>query len=139
MNKQFGTAARRGQAAVPNAIDIAFDFEVGTDEWKTLTAHPPTSGQVALFLSQQGQGGVSTVTALFDFLAAVLDQADYDVIEAQLREGLDVGVITEIIEYLIEEWGARPTQRPSASSRSRNGTGRRSTVKPLNAVSTTSH
>lgn len=139
MNKQFSTAARRGQAAVPNAVEIPFDFETGVDQWKTLTAHPPTSGQVALFLSQQGHGGVQTVTALFDFLAAVLNQTDYDVIEAQLREGLDVSVITEIIEYLISEWGARPTTPRSASSRSRNGTGRRSTVKPLNAVSTTSH
>jgi hypothetical protein len=136
--KQFRTAARRGQAAVPNAVDIQFEFEVDEDDFRVLTAHPPTSGQVALFLSARLEGGVRTVQALFDLLAATLDQRDYDLIEAQLHDGLDIQVIAEIVEYLIEEWGARPTKPRSASSSSRKTTGARSTAKRLNAVSTTS-
>lgn len=136
--KQFRTAARRGQAAVPNAVDIAFEFEIRDDEFVAMVAHPPTSGQIALFLSQQTEGGMRTVTALFDFLAAVLDQEHYDIIEAQLHEGLDVQVTIEIVEYLISEWSARPTKPRSASSPSRRTTGQRSTGKRLNAVSTTS-
>jgi hypothetical protein len=139
MTKQFKTAARRGQAAVPNAVDLPFEFEVTDGQFVPMTAHPPTSGQIALFLSQQAEGGVKSVQALFEFLDAVLDRPDYDLIEEQLHEGLDVGVTVELIEYLIEEWGARPTPPRSGSSRSPKSTGRRSTVKPLNAVSTTSN
>lgn len=136
--KQFRTAARRGVAAVPNAVDIDFEFEIEEDHFVAMTAHPPTSGQVALFLARQAEGGIQTVHALFDLLAAVLDQEQYDVIEAQLHEGLDVAVLVELVEYLIEEWGARPTKPRSASSSSRKSTGPRSTGKRLNAVSTTS-
>jgi len=136
--KQFRTAARRGLAAVPNAIDIPFEFEIRDDEFVQMVAHPPTSGQIALFLSQQTQGGHRSVAALFDFLAAVLEQSDYDAIEAQLHDGLDVQVTVEIVEWLISEWSARPTRPRSGSPRSPKTTGSRSTAKRLNAVSTTS-
>ena len=62
-------------------------------------------------------------------MAAVLDEDDYDIIEDKLNEGVDLGLLTDIVSYLIEEWSARPTKPSSASSGSRKSTGKRSTAK----------
>ncbi|HEY6416445.1 MAG TPA: hypothetical protein VIX41_09415, partial [Acidimicrobiales bacterium] len=95
--KQFTTAARRGVGAVPVSVDVIFEWEVTKGEFVEMTAHPPTSGQLALFMADQNSA-VGAVRAMFDLLAAVLDDRAYKVIEGQLREGLDVAVVTELIE-----------------------------------------
>jgi hypothetical protein len=133
MTKQFETAARRGTPAMADAQPVTFLF----DE-REMTAAPPTSGQLALFTASQSEGGIASIRALFDLLSWVLDDADYKVIETALEEGLDLDVITEIVQYLISEWSARPTSASTGSSPSRRSTGTRSTVKPLRAASTTS-
>lgn len=136
--KQFRTAARRGEGAVNNPVDLTFEFEVSEGEFVVLTAKPPTTGQLALFFAHQYDSGTGSVRALFDFIAAVLSDKDYKIIEDQLQDGLDVAVVIEIVQYLTEEWSARPTKPARASSASRRNTGPRSTAKPLAAVSTTS-
>ena len=136
--KQFTTAARRGTAAVSNNADVTFEFEVRDGEFVEMTAHPPTTGQLALFMGHQLETGTGAVRAMFSLLDAVLDERDYGIIENQLQDGLDVAVVIEVVQYLIEEWSGRPTGPSPASSPSRRTTGRRSTVKPLNAASTTS-
>ncbi|RPJ77445.1 MAG: hypothetical protein EHM24_00085 [Acidobacteria bacterium] len=125
--KQFKTAAHRGSPAVPNAVDIQFQW----DE-ETLTAHAPSSGQLALLLSNMVDGNfrLESLGALFDFLKGVLDDEDYAVIHADLQQGLDIQLIVELIEALIEEWSVRPTTPAVVSSRSRPTTGRRSTARP---------
>jgi len=135
--KQFQTAARRGTAGVINSVPITFEYEVNPGEFVEMVATPPTSGQLALFLADQTGGG-ETVRALFKFLDTVLRDDDYTIIERQLRDGLDVDVIVEMIQYLTEEWGARPTKRSSASSGSPSRNGPKSTVKRRAAASTTS-
>ena len=135
--KQFGTAARRGIAAVNNPADVVFQWERGEDVYVDMTAHAPTSGQIALFLRDQGRG-VSGVRSMFELLSAVLDDTDYDIIEDQLRDGLDIGVIVELVQYLTEEWSARPTQPPSDSQSSQTTTGLPSTVSALPGLASTS-
>jgi len=124
--RQFKTAAHRGTPAVPNPVDIPFQW----DE-EVLTAHAPSSGQLALLLSHMADGTfrLDSIGALFDFLKGVLDDGDYDIIHTDLQQGLDVQLIVELIEALIEEWSARPTTPAVVSSRSRQSTGRRSTAK----------
>lgn len=134
--RQFTTAAKRGVAGVNNPIDITFEYEVREGEFVEMTAHPPTTGQLALFMGSGGARGMSSVRALFEFLATVLDERDYAIIEEQLRDGLDLQVIIDVVQYLSTEWSARPTSQPSGSSQSRRSTGRRSTVRPLPAAST---
>lgn len=136
--KQFTTAARRGASGMPNAVDVQFEWEVREGEFVTMTAHPPTSGQLALFLADQASGGRTSIRALFDFIASILGQADYDIIENQLRDGLDVQVAVELVEYLSAEWGARPTKPASDSSSSPPTTGKKSTGKHRAGASTTS-
>lgn len=135
--KQFQTASRRGAGAVNNAVPITFEFEVREGEFVEMTAQPPTTGQLALFFAHQYEGGTGGVRAMFDFIAAVLDDRDYRIIEQKLHEGLDVAVVIEIVQYLTSEWSARPTLPSRASSGSRRSTGTRSTAK-LQAAGSTS-
>ena len=127
--KNFETAARRGDASVANPIDIEFQLD-----GKTLTATPPTTGQLALFIGANGKGGLKSVNALFNFLSAILNDDDYAVIEEALQEGVEITVLTDIIGYLVGEWSDRPTSRSSASSASRKTTGKTSTVKRATAA-----
>ena len=122
--KNFETAARRGVPAVSNPVDIPFQID-GTD----FTAHPPTSGQLALFILAQGQGGYSVIGAMFTFLESILDEDGVVAIREKLTDGVELSLITDIISYLIEEWSARPTKPSSASSGSRKVTGNTSTAK----------
>ena len=137
--KQFHTAARRGVGAVNNPVDITFEWEVREGEFVEMTAHAPTTGQLALFFAHQTDAGTGGIRALFDFLASVLDARDYKIIEGQLYDGLDVAVVIEAVQYLTEQWSARPTKKPAASSGRQRSGGGRSTAKPLTAVSTTSN
>jgi hypothetical protein len=137
--KQFHTAARRGEGAVNNPVDIIFEWEVRDGEFVEMTAHAPTTGQLALFFAHQTDIGTGGIRALFDLLASVLGDADYKIIENQLYDGLDVAVVIEVVQYLTEQWSARPTKKPASSPGSRRNGGKRSTVKPLTAVSTTSN
>lgn len=136
--KQFTTAARRGTVAVANPIDITFEFEIREGEFVEMTAHPPTTGQLALFFSHQTDGGTGFIRAMFDLLSCILPDDDYKIIEDQLYEGLDVEVLIDMIRYLTEEWSARPTPSSNGSSPSRPSTGRQSTGKRPRAVRTTS-
>jgi hypothetical protein len=136
--KQFTTAARRGAPAVTNPADVEFEFEVSPGQFKKITAHAPTTGQLALYLNHQEDANSGGVRAMFQLLADILSDADYGMIESQLRDGLDVEVIVEIIQYLVSEWSSRPTGPPPGSSASRRTTGAGSTVKPRRRVSTIS-
>ena len=132
--REFTTAATRGKAGVPNAVDI--QFKLDDDE---LTAKAPTSGQVALFVQHSRSGGLTSVTGLFEFFSDILGDDDWKKVEEKLRDGMDVELLAEISTYLIGEWSGRPTRLSSVSSPTRNGTGQPSTAKPrAKAVRTTS-
>lgn len=127
--KSFETSSRRGKAAVVNPIDIEFELDGAK-----LTAHPPTTGQLGLFIGGNAEGGMKTIQSLFRFLRAVLDDASYKLVEDKLQEGVEISVLTDIIEYLVAEWSGRPTTRSSASSPSRKTTGTSSTAKRRSTV-----
>jgi hypothetical protein len=116
-----------------NSDDI--EFKIDDD---VLVARAPTTGQVALFIQKGRNGGMRSIEAMFEFFADILDDKDWNVVEGKLRDGMDVELLAEISNHLIGEWSGRPTKQPSASARTRNGTGRASTVKPRKQVSTTS-
>lgn len=131
--REFTTATTRGRAGVPNPVDIEFKLD---DD--VLIARAPTTGQIALFVQGGRGGGIRSIESLFEFFSDVLDDADWSKVEVKLRDGMDVDLLAEISNYLIGEWSGRPTTPRTASSRTRNGTGPRSTVKRQAAVSTSS-
>lgn len=130
--KEFEVAI--GNAAIKDAKTIK--FKLGKD---TLTAQPATTGQLALFLRSGSRGtGFSSVTALMEFVSDILDDKDWARVEDHLRDGLDINVLSEIVNYLIGEWSGRPTTPSSGSSSTRTAIGRRSTAKPRSTVKTSS-
>jgi hypothetical protein len=131
--EQFSTASRRGHTAVTNDVDVAFlwdDVE--------MVAHPPTTGQLALFLASQGKGNSKSLAGLFDLLSEVLEPEHWALIERELRDGVDAEMCTEVVRYLIGEWTGRPTTPRSGSPTSRKPTGTSSTAKPRRVGSASS-
>ena len=131
--REFETAATRGKPGVGNPAEVEFKL----DE-HVLTAHPPTTGQVALFIQHGRGGGLASVESMFQFFSDILDDKDWAIVEDKLRDGMDVELLASISNYLIGEWSGRPTTPSSASSPTRNGTGPRSTAKRPRGLRTTS-
>lgn len=136
--KQFTTAARRGETQVPNPIDITFEWEVREGEFIEMTAHPPTTGQLALFFAHQNERGTGPIRAMLSLIAQLVSDEDFAIIEDQLAEGLDVQIVVELIQYLTGEWSARPTTSSNGSTRSPRTIGRTSTLTPQRKASTRS-
>jgi hypothetical protein len=132
--REFATAATRGKPGLVNAGEIEFKLD---DD--VLTAHTPTTGQVALFVQHGRAGGLRSIESMFEFFSAVLDDKDWAVMEAKLQDGMDVELLAQISNYLIGEWSGRPTQPSSVSAPTPNGTGPPSTAKRPRAVRTTSN
>lgn len=131
--KQFSTAARRGTPGFSNTTPVEFMWDD-----RTMVAQPPTTGQLALFSARQAEGGLGGIRSMFELLASILDEDDYRVIEKALQDGIDLLLVTEVVQYIIGEWSGRPTSASTGSSTSRRSTGARSTAKRRAAVSTTS-
>ena len=126
--QEFKTAA--GRVAFNEGKDITF-----TVDDREMTAHPPTTGQLALFMRTDG---VRAVPSLLGFLSDVLEPIDWRWCEARLHQGIDVGVFAEIATWLIGEWSGRPTMPASDSSPTPSDTGRKSTGKQLATAEATS-
>lgn len=117
--QEFKTAA--GRVAFNEGKDIVF-----TVDDREMTAHPPTTGQLALFMRTDG---VRATSSLLGFLSDVLEPIDWRWCEARLHGGVDVGVFAEIATWLIGEWAGRPTLPASDSSDTPSDTGDTSTAK----------
>ena len=111
-----------GRAALVQTDDIV--FKLGDRE---ITAHAPTLGQLALFLQGGARGGMNSITGLIEFISDVVSDRDWRFIQRQLRDGLDVDVLSQISSYLIGEWSGRPTLLASVSGTTPGDTGQPST------------
>lgn len=131
--RHFKTGAENAKSGVSNPVEIPFTLD--EDE---LVAYPPTAGQLALFVTRNSKGGVAAIDALFAFMGQILDDEGFDILMAQLGEGMDVTVVTDIVQYLIEEWSAHPTNSSSGSSVSRKTTGGKSTASARSKAKTAS-
>lgn len=128
--REFKTAARK---AAPTIFDDAEPIEF-TIDGETFTAYPPSSGQMALLVAAQADSrDVSeSMAAIIDFLDGILDEDAQAMYRRRLLDRddpFDFDTVNDIVEGLIEEWSARPTKSPSASSSSRKSAGSRSTAK----------
>lgn len=94
------------------------DFKLDGKEYKVWK---PLPSQVAMLVTSMGKRKHDTdkVAGIVDFLMAVLDEEGAANISERLLDrndpfGLDQ--VQDIIEWLIEEWTGRPTQRPAVST-----------------------
>lgn len=98
-----------------------------------LTANAPTAEQLAITLAH-GASEFAThadeMSSALGLFKDVLSPNDYHTLVRRLRDPkdeVDIAMLSEIIEWLVEQWQDFPTQQPSASSRSAKPTGPRST------------
>lgn len=131
--KEFTRSAKQNDTPLG---DDPLSFKIGDDEF---TVYPPTTAMFALFLSSQAEN-----RTIADQMAGVVDLVDGLLTEEQRplfhkrlldrNHPLDFDVLQEIIEWLLEEWSARPTQESSDSSSSQRSGGRKSTAKRASTV-----
>ena len=124
MVTSFDIAAERAESINPDATDVYINLPSGSFETST-----PTSGQIAMFQQRINEG--DGTTAIFKLLNSVMDAEAVAEIEQLLDDGdMAFETLSELIQFLIGEWTARPTKSSSASSASRRTTGKQSTTKP---------
>lgn len=131
--KQFKSAAR-STAAVTNPVEL--DFEWDDTEFH---AQPPSTGQLVLLMAVDENAPHSVLLrCCLEFFEGILGEDDYAALRDNIKNGGDINVLGEIMEWLVAEWSARPTKSRSASPRSPRSTGRKSTAKPRTEVSAAS-
>lgn len=132
--RQFKSAATAAMT-VDNPVDVEFEVD-----GRVLTASPPSSGQLALFMAAYSGGSPPDIAkGVLELFESILDEGDYEWVVEGLRAGtLAMEVLMEVVEYLGEEWSARPTSSASVSSPSRVSTGRASTAKRATRAKTRS-
>lgn len=100
---------------------------------RVLRAYPPNDGQLAFMLAALGRGQTkdSRTAGVINVMMSSLRDDDQDWFESRLLDSdpktrIGVGTITEVFEYLVGEWFARPTQSPSDSADSPPSDGQKS-------------
>jgi hypothetical protein len=124
--KEFTSAAK---AAVSDDDEDIITFKVDDAE---VRAYPPSPGQLAMMFTSMGDYSTDPkkIAGVIDFILGLLDEDSSQLLGARLmdrRDPFELDQLTAIMEWLVEEWSARPTQPSPASTPSRSSTGRRST------------
>lgn len=98
------------------------------------TAKAPTEEQLLLIFAQGGREDASVgdeISAVLAFFRDTLPPAQYKVLISRLRDPDDVDVdaeaLTEIFQWIMEQWQDFPTKSPSGSSTSQGSAGAKST------------
>lgn len=99
--------------------DKGITFKIDDRE---MVAYRPQDGQVAFLMARIGRHSNSQekLAGIIDFFVEVLGKSDKDYIVNRLLSRDDpfgFTQVTEIMEFLMEEWGGRPTKSSSASSK----------------------
>lgn len=97
------------------------------------TATRPSDDQMLISLVQGGRTDAPTadrVAVIFDFFRYVLPPNEHRILMARVKDRndeIDTDMLTEIFEWLQEEWSDFPTESPSDSSRRLQASGKSST------------
>ena len=131
--KAFTTAAKAVDISPDEAIEFTIDDEV-------CRAFQPSNGQLAVLLASVSstQQWTHQVAGVINFFDAVLDENSSSYITRRLLDRQDqfgIDEVQEIIEWLVEEWSARPTQSPSGSTPSPPPGGKKSTPRTPRSTS----
>lgn len=126
MGLEFETDASDTTRAEPETMTV---------DGRVCTYYFPGDGQFALFMAntERRKTDQVKVAALIDFFFSIFDEADQKHFQARLwdrNDPFDIeseGGINDIVDGLVKEWSARPTQRPAGSTTSPPKTGRSST------------
>lgn len=90
-------------------------FELNDQQFE---CHPAIQGAVFIEFIQATEGeDSSTAGALYSFLQDAMPKEEYERLQEVLHGPdviIDLEVIAEIVKYLVEEYGSRPTQEPTS-------------------------
>lgn len=139
--KEFITAAKAA-ADDPDAVEAeVITFQVDGREIEML---PPSEGQVAILLagaSDMSSGTEMIASSINFFMSLLAHPKDVTYFKRRLLDRNDefgAENIAQIVEWLVEEWTARPTKQPSDFTPSQQSGGRKSTGHKRHAASTRS-
>jgi hypothetical protein len=129
--KSFVTAAKSAENRA--ALNEALPIEVEIDDRK-ITFFPPDDGQFAIALAGTGDlvdNATMASTQINFFFSLIHDEKDHAHLRRRLfdwRDPFGVENVADVIEYLMEEWSARPTKQPSDFLPSQSSAGKKSTA-----------
>lgn len=132
--KEFTTALK--ELTEPQDEE-GWDFTV---DGQVLHAYPPDPAQLAVLMASTGRHTQihTQIAGTINFFVEVMDEASAGYLERRLLDRNDpfgLEEVTEIMEWMIEEWTGRPTQPPSVSTRSRRSGGPKSTPRTTRSTS----
>lgn len=122
--QQFQTALKEKEAQTEEGLTFKIDDV-------EMTAYQPDSAQMAVLVSGFGRFSSDTdkIATFIDFFAAVLDDQSQSYVVHRLLDREDpfgLKELSEIGQWMLEEWGGFPTQQPSGSQPSASTTTARS-------------
>lgn len=131
--KEFITAAQESIEDSEKPAEFAIDGQV-------LYAYRPTDGQIAMTMASLARHtNEQTKTAgVIDFFVEILDEESANYVINRLlsrTDPLGLDEVQQILEWLVEEWTGRPTQRPSVSTQSPSSGGPKSKRTTLRSTS----
>jgi hypothetical protein len=126
--KQFITAASEAdELEEGERKDLVFMIDD-----REVTAYFPGDGQIAVYMATTASFASKReqVAGALNFFVSVFDEDTHSWVVSRLFDRTDdfgLKQVTDILQYMMEEWTGNPTVAPSTSTRSRPTTSRRST------------
>lgn len=138
--RQFAAAVREAQQdpEKDTSTQESLFFVIGEDE---VEVRYPGTGQLTYLasLTASSEDDIQRWGGFINFLAALMSDNHARILKrALLADELELDGVADMVEEIMEAWGARPTMRPSASSPQRRSTGRPSTPAASKRASTRS-
>lgn len=124
--REFVTAVEKAEQETEGEEPLSFKLDD-----HDMLAYKPTEGQFALLVMSLGRHATEMdhAAGMLDFFMQVLDDASQQyVIDRMMkrRDIIPIETIVSILEWMVEEWGGRPFQRPSVSTSSPRSGGKKS-------------
>jgi hypothetical protein len=137
--KEFITAVEKAEETEEGSDDLVFMIDD-----QEVRAFKPTEGQFALLMMAMGRHATEAdqFAGVVDFFFNVLDEPSQAYVSRRMMSRdqlIPMEQVVEILQWMIEEWGGRPFQRPSGSTSSQRNGGRKSTGTTRRSTSSASH
>lgn len=138
--RSFGDAARVAAEQETEHVETLTVDILGRE----IDIEYPGSGQVIYMTAElsEAQNDISQIGGLIQFIYHLVSPEDAQYIRQRLLDrmsGFDAEAVLDLVEYLVEEWSSRPTEKPSVSSPSPRKAGSTSTGGARRKVSTSSN
>ena len=125
--KEFLTAATEAAGEAEEYLEFNVDGVL-------CKSYRPGDGQIAVLMATTNARHLSEgekIAGVINFFVAVLDDETHNFLVNKLLDHKDpfgISQVQEIIEWMIEEWSARPTQSSPGSTQSQTPGGQKSTL-----------